>query len=97
MSKGSPPPLRAFHPIISARQASFGATLFIGGMFLQSSGHRWWIDRCRASLRMFDLVRLDHFRGFEAYWEVPANASTAAEGKWVKGQVQSFFGFCKLN
>jgi len=56
-----------------------------------SSGHRWWIDRCRASLEMFDLVRLDHFRGFEAYWEVPATASTAAEGKWVKGLGAEFF------
>jgi len=56
-----------------------------------SSGHRWWIERCRASLEMFDLVRLDHFRGFEAYWEVPATASTAAEGKWVQGPGAEFF------
>ncbi len=40
---------------------------------------------------MFDLVRLDHFRGFEAYWEIPAGASTAAEGKWVKGPGAEFF------
>ncbi|HZW79043.1 MAG TPA: 4-alpha-glucanotransferase [Candidatus Deferrimicrobiaceae bacterium] len=50
-----------------------------------ASGHRWWIDRFRASLKLFDHVRLDHFRGFEAFWEVPATASTAQEGKWVKG------------
>jgi 4-alpha-glucanotransferase len=56
-----------------------------------SSGHRWWIDRCRASLAMFDLVRLDHFRGFEAYWELPATASTAAEGKWVEGPGAELF------
>ena len=56
-----------------------------------SSGHRWWIERCRASLEMFDMVRLDHFRGFEAYWEVPASASTAAEGKWVKGPGAELF------
>ncbi len=56
-----------------------------------SSGHRWWIERCRASLAMFDLVRLDHFRGFEAYWEVPASASTAAEGKWVQGPGAELF------
>jgi 4-alpha-glucanotransferase len=55
------------------------------------SGHRWWIDRCRASLEMFDLVRLDHFRGFEAYWEVPAAAATAAEGRWVEGPGAEFF------
>ena len=56
-----------------------------------NSGHRWWIDRVRASLKLFDLVRLDHFRGFEAYWEVPADASTAAGGKWVKGPGAEFF------
>jgi 4-alpha-glucanotransferase len=56
-----------------------------------TSGHRWWIERCRAALAMFDLVRLDHFRGFEAYWEVPATASTAAEGKWVQGPGAEFF------
>ena len=56
-----------------------------------STGHRWWVNRCRASLEMFDFVRLDHFRGFEAYWEVPAMASTAAEGKWVQGPGAEFF------
>ena len=55
------------------------------------SGHRWWIDRVCASLRLFDLVRLDHFRGFEAYWEIPAGALTAAGGKWVKGPGTEFF------
>jgi 4-alpha-glucanotransferase len=60
-----------------------------------ASGHRWWIDRCRASLAMFDLVRLDHFRGFEAFWEIPATASTAAEGKWVKGPGEEFFRVLK--
>lgn len=56
-----------------------------------ASGHRWWIERVRASLKLFDLVRLDHFRGFEAYWEIPAGASTAAGGKWVKGPGTEFF------
>lgn len=57
----------------------------------RASGHRWWIDRVRASLKLFDLVRLDHFRGFEAYWEVPASAATAADGMWVKGPGTEFF------
>jgi len=58
---------------------------------LGNCGYRWWIDRFRASLHLFDIVRLDHFRGFEAYWEVPAGASTAAGGKWVKGPGAEFF------
>jgi 4-alpha-glucanotransferase len=56
-----------------------------------ASGHRWWIERCRASLKLFDFVRLDHFRGFEAYWEIPGNASTAAEGRWAEGPGAEFF------
>jgi 4-alpha-glucanotransferase len=56
-----------------------------------ASGHRWWIHRFRESLKLFDLVRLDHFRGFEAFWEIPATAATAQEGKWVKGPGAEFF------
>lgn len=52
---------------------------------LKQQGYRWWIDRMRAALSMFDVVRLDHFRGFEAYWEVPAADQTAINGRWVKG------------
>ena len=58
---------------------------------LNDSGYAWWADRFRSSFALFDLVRLDHFRGFEAYWEVPASASTASEGKWVKGPGRVFF------
>jgi 4-alpha-glucanotransferase len=58
---------------------------------LANSGYSWWIDRFRASLDLFDLVRLDHFRGFEAYWEVPASASNAIGGRWVKGPGLQFF------
>jgi 4-alpha-glucanotransferase len=56
-----------------------------------ASGHRWWIDRVRASLKLFDLARLDHFRGFEAFWEIPAGAATAAGGRWVKGPGAELF------
>jgi 4-alpha-glucanotransferase len=52
---------------------------------LASTGYKWWIERLRASLALFDMVRLDHFRGFEAYWEVPGGEATAMKGKWVKG------------
>jgi len=58
---------------------------------LKQSGYQWWIDRLRSSFELFDLVRLDHFRGFEAYWEVQAGASTAIDGKWVKGPGRAFF------
>ncbi len=49
------------------------------------SGYQWWVERFRWAFRNLDLVVLDHFRGFEGYWEVPATSPTAAEGQWVKG------------
>ncbi|MFO0870992.1 MAG: 4-alpha-glucanotransferase [Pirellulales bacterium] len=54
-------------------------------------GFRWWSDRLRHSLALFDVIRLDHFRGFEAYWEVPAEAESAVGGQWVQGPGLAFF------
>ena len=48
-------------------------------------GYRWWLRRLTAAGQLYDTVRLDHFRGFEAYWSVPYGDSTARNGKWVKG------------
>jgi 4-alpha-glucanotransferase len=48
-------------------------------------GYRWWIERLRRAFQLTDVVRLDHFRGFVAYWAVPAGARTAAEGRWRRG------------
>ncbi|MDC0497413.1 4-alpha-glucanotransferase [bacterium] len=47
------------------------------------SGFEWWIQRIKANLEFYDIVRLDHFRGFESYWSVPASETTAINGKWV--------------
>ena len=58
---------------------------------LAQSGYGWWIDRFRASLRQVDITRLDHFRGFEAYWEVRGGALTAVDGRWVAGPGAKFF------
>ncbi|MGJ8652998.1 MAG: 4-alpha-glucanotransferase [Opitutaceae bacterium] len=49
-----------------------------------STGFAWWIERVRSNLEFYDIVRLDHFRGFESYWSVPANETTARKGKWIK-------------
>lgn len=51
----------------------------------QRSGYAWWTARLRSALARVDLIRLDHFRGFEAYWEVPAGQTTAENGRWIKG------------
>ena len=54
-------------------------------------GFDWWVERFRATFEMVDLVRLDHFRGFEAYWEIPAGEKTAVKGRWVKGPGAALF------
>jgi 4-alpha-glucanotransferase len=58
---------------------------------MAAQGYRWWIERMRTVLRHFDLLRIDHFRGFEAYWEVPTGETTAVNGRWVKGPGAAFF------
>ncbi|WP_028855592.1 4-alpha-glucanotransferase [Psychrilyobacter atlanticus] len=52
---------------------------------MRRRGYSWWIERMRAAFELYDMVRIDHFRGFESYWEIPADAPTARPGKWVKG------------
>lgn len=51
---------------------------------MQADGFLWWRQRLHTSLELFDLVRIDHFRGFESYWAIPRNAKTAAMGRWVR-------------
>ena len=58
---------------------------------LEKTGYQWWVDRLRAAMAMTDVLRLDHFRGFEAYWSVPAEHPTARKGHWVKGPGAKFF------
>jgi 4-alpha-glucanotransferase len=58
---------------------------------LARTNYAWWTARMRATLELVDVVRLDHFRGFEAYWEVPAGMPTAEKGRWVKGPGDALF------
>lgn len=51
---------------------------------MQEDGFHWWIARMQTQLELFDLIRIDHFRGFESYWEIPAESETAIQGHWVK-------------
>ncbi len=58
---------------------------------MAQSGYKWWIDRFRFSFGLVDILRLDHFRGFEAYWAIPAEQPTAVIGRWVKGPGAALF------
>jgi len=59
------------------------------------SGYHWWIDRFRANLALVDILRMDHFRGFESYWEIPASEPHANNGRWVKGPGAELFSVVK--
>jgi 4-alpha-glucanotransferase len=56
-----------------------------------AEGYAWWLSRFQANFDLYDVVRLDHFRGFDTYWSVPAGASTARGGKWQQGPGLDFF------
>ena len=59
--------------------------------YLAKTGYGWWIDRIRAAFELYDIIRLDHFRGFYNYWEIPAGSTDACGGKWRKGPGLRFF------
>lgn len=58
---------------------------------LQSTNYAWWIDRFKATLQYVDIVRIDHFRGFEAFWRIPAGETTGMKGEWIKAPGEDFF------
>ena len=58
---------------------------------MREEGFRWWVARVRETLKLVDVVRLDHFRGFAAYWEVPAGHETAERGRWVHAPGRELF------
>lgn len=62
---------------------------------LEKDGYSWWIDRMRESFKLYDVVRIDHFRGFESYYEVPYGNKTAKIGKWKKGPDVKLFNAIK--
>ncbi len=56
-----------------------------------AEGFAWWLGRLRSAFRLVDLLRIDHFRGFAAFWDIPADAPTAVHGRWVEGPGDAFF------
>lgn len=68
----------------------WGNPLYDWGMHA-ADGYQWWVERLKASADLADIVRIDHFRGFEAYWSIPAGATTAREGVWEPGPGDAIF------
>ncbi|AQS09044.1 4-alpha-glucanotransferase [Clostridium saccharobutylicum] len=63
--------------------------------YIEQTGYKWWISRVKQSLELYDVIRLDHFRGFEAYWAVPYGDKTAQNGEWIKGPGMKLFDAIK--
>lgn len=72
----------------------WGNPLYRWGV-LKARKYDWWVARFRATLKQVDIVRLDHFRGFAGYWEVPAGSKTAEKGRWVPGPGEDFLSTIK--
>ena len=53
--------------------------------YMEKTDYKWWVDRIRQSLNLYDVLRIDHFKGFESYWAIPYGDETAENGEWVKG------------
>lgn len=58
---------------------------------LENEGYTWWVERLKHACKLYDIIRLDHFRGFVAYWEIPAGERTAVKGRWVPSPSYDFF------
>ena len=59
---------------------------------MKKDGYAWWLSRIKMALKTYDIVRIDHFRAFASYWEIPADSKTAKTGEWRKGPADDFFG-----
>ena len=62
---------------------------------MKADGYGWWIRRIAGASKLYDVIRIDHFRGFESYWAVPGDAKTAKDGHWVKGPGMDLLGVLK--
>src|SRR5699024_10438127 len=74
-----------------AAEGQYWGTPIYDWNYMKENGYAWWSWRLEESFKLYDYVRLDHFRGFEAYWEIPYGAETARDGSWVKGPGPEFF------
>lgn len=88
---GSPKVVSGVPPDYFAKDGQLWGTPIYDWKKNAAEGFAWWIGRLRGVLRLVDLLRIDHFRAFEAYWEVQATAETARGGRWVKGPGDAFF------
>lgn len=89
--KGAPAVMAGVPPDYFAKTGQLWGNPLYRWDVMERDGYAWWVERLRATFEVVDIARLDHFRGFEAYWEVPGGEVTAETGRWVKGPGAAFF------
>ncbi|MDD2583121.1 MAG: 4-alpha-glucanotransferase, partial [Desulfuromonadaceae bacterium] len=90
-SKGRPTVVAGVPPDYFSATGQFWGNPLYDWDVMEQSGYQWWIDRFTSVFELFDIVRVDHFRGFEAAWHIPAEEKTAERGAWVKGPGERLF------
>jgi len=90
-AKGRPEEVAGVPPDFFSREGQLWGYPLYRWARMEADGFAWWIERLRAAFRLTDIVRLDHFRGFVAYWAVPAGEKTAAKGRWLPGPGRKLF------
>lgn len=91
LKDGSPRLVAGVPPDYFAEDGQMWGNPLYNWEFMKEQNYEWWVKRIENSLRIFDMVRIDHFRGFSAYWAIPAGAETARSGSWLKGPGMDFF------
>jgi 4-alpha-glucanotransferase len=89
--KGRPTVVAGVPPDYFSKTGQLWGNPLYNWQAVKKSNYEWWIARIRAALEQVDFIRLDHFRGFEAYWEIPAGMPTAEIGRWVPGPGADLF------
>lgn len=95
--KGNPEVVAGVPPDYFSEDGQLWGNPLFNWKELKKTDYNWWIKRCAASFAIYDIVRIDHFRGFCDYWEIPAGEKTAKNGKWKKGPGLGFFKELKKN
>lgn len=88
---GSPKLVAGVPPDYFAEDGQLWGNPLYNWKVMKNDNYKWWVERIENALKIFDTVRIDHFRAFSAYWAVPNGAKTAKAGKWVKGPGMSLF------
>ncbi len=93
--KGNPSKIAGVPPDFFSKDGQLWRNPLYNWKNMEKDGYEWWIRRVGKALEDYDGVRIDHFRGFSAFWAVPAGEDTARNGKWVKGPGMKLFGKIK--